>query len=135
MKDETKKRSEEVALFRYGLIADLTHLEVGAKGLYKLLEEKSAKDYCIPGSSRTRVAEETLRTWLRQYRRFGFEALKPKPRSDTGSTRALPQEVKDLWLISRICGRIGYENRGVFRANDRGQPRSRGRSGIRTPFS
>lgn len=99
MEDETKKRNEEVALFRYGLIADLTHLEVGAKGLYKLLEEKSAKDYSIPGSSRTRVAEETLRTWLRRYRRLGFEALKPKPRSDTGTSRALPQSVKDL-LVS-----------------------------------
>jgi transposase InsO family protein len=99
VEDEMKKRDDEVALFRYGLIADLTRLEPGAKGLYKLLEEKAAKDYCIPGSSRTRVAEETMRTWLRQYRRLGFEALKPRPRSDTGSSRALPQEVKDL-LVS-----------------------------------
>ena len=37
MDDEKTKRSEEVALFRYGLIADLTHLEPGARGLYRLL--------------------------------------------------------------------------------------------------
>lgn len=99
MEDEKKTRSEEVALFRYGLIADLTHLEPGTKGLYRLLEEKAAKDYCIPGTSRTRVAEETLRGWLRLYRQRGFEALKSKPRSDLGDSRALPQEVKDL-LVS-----------------------------------
>ena len=99
MDDETKKRSEEVALFRHGLIADLARIEPGTKGLYRLLETKAAEDYCIPGSTRTRVAEETLRTWLRLYRRGGFEALKPKLRKDAGDSRALPQEVKDL-LVS-----------------------------------
>ena len=99
MDDETKKRSEEVALFRHGLIADLARIEPGTKGLYRLLETKAAQDYCIPGSTRTRVAEETLRTWLRLYRRGGFEALKPKTRKDAGDSRALPQEVKDL-LVS-----------------------------------
>jgi transposase InsO family protein len=97
--DETKKRSEEVALFRHGLIADLARMEPGTKGLYRLLEVKAAEDYCIPGSTRTRVAEETLRTWLRLYRGGGFEALKPKLRKDAGDSRALPQEVKDL-LVS-----------------------------------
>ena len=48
MEDEMKKRSEEVALFRHGLVADLARLEPGTKGLYRLLEEKAAKDYCIP---------------------------------------------------------------------------------------
>jgi transposase InsO family protein len=98
MEVDKKKRSEEVALFRYGLIADLTHLMPGTKGLYRLLGEKAAKDYCIPASTRTRVAEETLRGWLKKYRVGGFEALAPQPRSDAGSSRALPQEVKDLLL-------------------------------------
>lgn len=99
MEYEKKKRSEEVALFRHGLIADLARLAPGTKGLYRLLEEKAAKDYCIPGSQRTRVAEETLRTWLRLYRLKGFEGLIPRPRKDAGESRALPQEVKDL-LVS-----------------------------------
>lgn len=99
MEDEKKKRSEEVALFRHGLIADLARMEPGTKGLYRLLEVKAAGDYCIPGSTRTRVAEETLRTWLRHYRQRGFDALRPRPRSDAGDSRALPQEVKDL-LVS-----------------------------------
>lgn len=98
--DDTKKqKAEEVALFRYGLIADLLHLEPGTKGLYRLLGEKAAKDSAIPGSGRTRVAEETLRDWLKAWRKGGFEALKPRPRKDAGQSRALPQEVRDL-LVS-----------------------------------
>ena len=58
----------EVALFRYGLIADLVHLPPGTKGLYQRLQDKAAVVYCIPGSSRTRVAAETLRDWLKRYR-------------------------------------------------------------------
>ena len=99
LEETKKKRSEEVALFRYGLIADLARLSPGTKGLYRFLGEKAAKDYCIPGTTRTRVAQETMRTWLRQYRLKGFEGLTPKPRKDAGDSRALPQEVKDL-LVS-----------------------------------
>lgn len=96
MQEDKKKRVEEVALFRYGVIADLVQLEVGSKGLYRKLEEKAAKDYAIPGSPRTRVAEETVRGWLKAYRKGGFDALKPKSRRDAGESRALPQAVKDL---------------------------------------
>ena len=73
VKDEKRKRVEEVALFRYGLIAELAQLEPGTKGLYRLIEEKAAKDYAIPGSARTRVAEETLRDWLKAYRKGGLD--------------------------------------------------------------
>ena len=40
-----------------------------------------------------------MRGWLRKYRYGGFDALKPKPRSDAGASRALPQNVRDL-LVS-----------------------------------
>src|SRR5512133_1223919 len=93
------KLHEAVALFRYGLIADLLH--VGRRGLYKKLREKAALDYEIPGSPRRRVATETLRGGLRDYRRGGFDALRPKPRRDNGLTRAIPREVADLLLETK----------------------------------
>jgi putative transposase len=98
MSDPTTTRLDEVALFRYGLIADLKDLPPGTKGLGKLLAQKASARYCIPGSTRTRVDAETIRHWLRYYRKGGFDALKPKPRKDAGSSRALPQEVVD-----RLC--------------------------------
>lgn len=93
--DNNKEFREKVALFRYGLIADLLHLSPN-EGLYRKLREKAEKSFSIPGSRRTKVAAETIRGWLGKYRRQGFEGLTPKPRRDVGSTRALPQEVTDL---------------------------------------
>ena len=47
----------------------------------------------FPGTDRTRVAAETMRGWIADYRRGGFEALYPKPRTDRGKPRRLPAEV------------------------------------------
>jgi transposase InsO family protein len=90
------KTRERIALFRYGLIADLAHRQQGERGLYALLRERAEKEYEIPGSRRCRVAAETLREWLGAYRRGGFEALHPKPRCDQGRARAIPQGMADL---------------------------------------
>ncbi|MBI5918099.1 MAG: DDE-type integrase/transposase/recombinase [Nitrosomonadales bacterium] len=96
MEDAKEKLRHEVALFRYGVIADLLHLSPGATGLYAQLKAKSEQDHCIPGSLRRRVAQETMRDWLRHYRQGGFDGLMPKPRADAGKSRKLPQEVADL---------------------------------------
>lgn len=87
---------QQIALFRYGLIADFIPLPRNHKGLYKLLQAKAEKEYEIPGSLRRRVAVETLRGWLADYRRAGFEALLPQVRADAGSTRSIPPHVVDL---------------------------------------
>lgn len=86
---------DTVALFRYGLIADLLHLAPGDRSLHARLREKATRDYEIPGTTRRRVAAETLRDWLYAYRRAGFDGLKPQPRADLGQARALPQAVAD----------------------------------------
>jgi transposase len=90
------KTREQIALFRYGLIADLVHREAGEKGLHPLLREKAERVYEIPGSRRTRVAAETIRDWLSAYRRGGFDALRPQVRRDLGRARAIPQQIADL---------------------------------------
>lgn len=90
---------EKVALFRYGVIADLIHVPPGkGSGLEKKLQDIGNKSYEIPGSRRTQVAAETARQWLYRYRHGSFEALQPKRRADTGKARNLSQEVVDLLL-------------------------------------
>ncbi len=98
MNDSDADHRQQVALFRYGLIADLVRLEPGSKGLYAKIAEKAAGEYTIPGTTRTRVAAETLRDWLKRYRRGGFDALLPKPRADRGQSRSLPASVVDVLL-------------------------------------
>jgi len=96
MTDEHDRQA--LALFRYGLIAEFIHLPAGSPGLYARLREKANADYVIPGSTRTRIAAETLRHWLKDYRRGGFDALLPKGRADRGRSRALPQAVADALI-------------------------------------
>ena len=90
---------QALALFRYGLIAEFIQLPAGSRGLYARLREKANADYTIPGTKRTRVAPETLRHWLKDYRRAGFDALLPKGRADRGQSRSVPQAVADA-LVS-----------------------------------
>lgn len=89
---------EQLALFRYGIIADFANLPPGTTGLYALIKKKAEKSYHIPGSRRTKVAEETIRSWLKKYRKGGFDALQPKTRTDKGKARRLPLEVADVLL-------------------------------------
>ena len=98
MTDPETDRRHAVALFRYGLIAELVQLPPGSKGLYERIREKAAAAYTIPGTTRTRVAAETIRDWLKRYRKGGFDALLPKPRADRGRARAIPQAIADLLL-------------------------------------
>ena len=90
MSTPTDDYRQQVALFRYGLIADLLNRPAGSPGLYQRLHEKAAREYTIPGTHRTRVAAETLRDWLKRYRQGGFDALLPKVRADRGQPRGLP---------------------------------------------
>ena len=58
MTDTDSDHRQAVALFRYGLIADLLHLPAGGAGLQQRLAEKAARDYTIPGTTRTQIAAE-----------------------------------------------------------------------------
>ena len=66
---------QAVALFRYGVIADLVHLPLGTRGMAAKLRDKAEQTYAIPGSTRTRVGVNTIRDWIRLYRDGGFEVL------------------------------------------------------------
>ena len=95
-KVDDQERRQAVALFRYGCIADLLHLARGKRGIGDMIAKKAEQDHEIPGSLRSRVAPETIRGWLKDYRRGGFDALLPKVRNDLGQARVIPQEVADL---------------------------------------
>ena len=95
------KLQEQVALFRYGIISDFVNLPPGSRGLYAQIKKKAGRNYVIPGSRRTRVAEETIRSWLKKYRKDGFDALLPKERTDKGEARKLPLAVSDLLLETK----------------------------------
>jgi len=89
MNDDRENLSERVALFRHRLIARLLPEELTSRQRQQEIERIVTAEHQIPGTLRTRVAESTLRDWLRDYRAGGFDALKPKRRIDAGHPRAL----------------------------------------------
>jgi putative transposase len=91
----------EIALFRYGLVAQLVHTPPDTGQQERLLREIASRTYTIPGSTRTRVSITTLRRYLKTYREKGFDALRPLPRADTGTPRAFPPEVLDKAIALR----------------------------------
>jgi transposase InsO family protein len=98
MTDTDHAHRHAVALFRYGVIAELVRLEPGAPGLYERITELAAREYTIPGTTRTRVAAETIRHWLKRYRSGGFDALVPKARADRGRPRKIADDVAELLI-------------------------------------
>jgi len=91
----------EIALFRYGLIAQLVHTPPDTGQQERLLHEIASRTYTIPGSTRTQVSVTTLRRYLATYREKGFDALRPTPRVDAGAPRAFPPEVLDKAMALR----------------------------------
>ena len=106
---------QAIALFRYGVIADLVHLPLGTPGIGDKLRDKASQPYTIPGSERTHVAANTIRGWIRLYRYGGFEALYPKPRTDRGQPRRLPPEVAER-LIALKVDNPAWSVRAVIKA-------------------
>jgi len=93
-----EKSREEIALFRYGLIAPLLNGQVQPKEYFERIEGKT---HDIPYYGERKVAAKTIEGWLLNYRRNGFDTLKPKRRSDRGDARKLSSEDKDHILEIR----------------------------------
>ena len=105
-----KDLAQEVALFRYGLIADLLRTPARSAAMGALVREKASRRYRIPGSSRERVSEVTLRRWARRYREGGLQALRPRRRRDRGQSRAIsPQLAEGLVTLKEQHPRLGTE--------------------------
>jgi len=94
----------EVALFRYTLILPLLRHDRQRDGCSKrqLRAQMAQALHSIPRSPRRTVSIASLRRWERAYRKGGFEALKPRPRSDHGTCRVLsPQTLARAETLKR----------------------------------
>ena len=76
------------ALFRLSVLGPLVSREQLARGeLQQLLRELAQREYAIPGSTRSRLAEKTIQGWYYTWQRKGIDGLAPKPRADRGQSR------------------------------------------------
>jgi len=90
----------QVALFRYGVIAELLQTDVSSKDRAEMIRKKLDRSYVVPGKKEPmRLSETTIREWIRSYKEDNLEGLTPKVRCDWGRTRALPAELVDLLCV------------------------------------
>jgi putative transposase len=98
----SEDRGTKVALFRYTLILPLIRGEYPPGGKDKLRQQIASRHCDIPYSSRRSVSSSTLARWERIYQERGFDGLKPQPRSDRGSCRAIsPQTLNRAEILKR----------------------------------
>jgi putative transposase len=98
---DLEERNTQIALFRYGLIAQLLFDPLETGQLEGALRVIAAKSYAIPYSKRTRVGIATLRRYLQLYQQHGFEALRPQERADKRTPRAFSPEVVEKAIALR----------------------------------
>ncbi|WP_040203126.1 DDE-type integrase/transposase/recombinase [Neobacillus jeddahensis] len=89
---------EKIALFRFGLIAPLINEQVKVRDY---LAEMGSRVHLVPYYGERKIAAKTIQEWHLHYRRNGFEALKPKKRSDRGDSRRLSPDERDHILEIR----------------------------------
>ncbi|MBE3519185.1 MAG: helix-turn-helix domain-containing protein [Firmicutes bacterium] len=86
---DDEDRRVQVALFRYGCIAELLQRKLPRGEQTRILQRLANQEWEAPGGEKVRLSVSALKSWLARYRKGGFEALKRKPRKDRGKPRAL----------------------------------------------
>ncbi len=93
--------AEQIALFRYRVIAEVLNdrLSPAERGL--LVRELAACAHELPGGSRKEFSRATLDRWIRAYRESELAGLRPKLRSDQGAVRKQPELLEEAARLRR----------------------------------
>lgn len=88
-----EKQRQEIANFRYGLIAPLVTRQLQPGEQAQQLKEIASHTYDIPYSQARKISLRTLERYLQDYRRGNWEALMPSVRADKLHSRDIPPDV------------------------------------------
>ena len=93
-----EKKREEIAVFRYGIIAAVLH--GGAERQSEYFRRLAQTRLQAPHLGPRQYSVPTFKSWLRSYRSQGLEGLKPKSRCDCGRPRVISE------ALSQAIGRL-----------------------------
>jgi transposase InsO family protein len=97
-------RKQQIATFRFGVIADLVgHVELDQGEQERLIRQKCARKWIIPFSEKTSISRSTLLRWIKLYRESGgkLESLCSRDRSDQGESRSIDEETASALISLR----------------------------------
>lgn len=123
---ERESNKNEIALFKYAIIAPLVNEIYDCKSKEEFYRTAASKKYKLPNEKMTTLTAGTIKRWYLEYKRNGFEALRPKSRNDAGYSRKIPieyiqkiEEIKSKY--PHITGKAIYKKlleEGVINASD-----------------
>jgi len=116
MKNTSSSVAEALALRRLSLVQAVIELLQRHWPLSAALEQVASAQ-ALPGEGETPphfVAQRTLEDWYYAFKRGGFEALKPKPRSDRGKPRRLSAK-QQQWIIEQVRAFPGVPVKLLYR--------------------
>ncbi len=107
-----KKKSELIAIFRYGLIASALHQSIQERKQYFRSLEK--KEFEVPHYGIKKYKSQTLKNWLNRYQNGGLDNLAPLVRKDAGLSKKIIGKVTEI--IKKIIKDFPYLSAsGIYR--------------------
>ena len=91
----TDNEKNEVALFRYGIISDLVVGNIDTKSKKAFFRDASLKERYYRGKV-ILVSKGTIERWFYNYKKYGFDGLKPRDRNDSGRIRKIDGEIEGI---------------------------------------
>lgn len=90
---------EKIALKRFEIISPV--LAEPARAQNEYFRQQAEREHHFPRYGLKKISVSTMKTWLKKYRKDGFDALKPRSRSDRGRPRRLDEQA--LKVIKVKC--------------------------------
>jgi hypothetical protein len=117
---------QQVALFRFSLIAPLVNNCHTFKSQTAFFKSISSKSHTLPSGKQITIATNTLKKWFIDYSKNGFDSLIPKTRCDFGCSRSIPVDVLNRVntlrdTLPHITGKAIYKKlieEGVINSKD-----------------
>lgn len=86
---------DDIALFRYRLIAEASDPKLSPAERGRLVRELAAMSHAHPDGGLRSYSRNTFDRWIRAYREGGLDGLRPTRRLDSGSVRRHPELIAE----------------------------------------
>lgn len=83
--------AEKIGLLRHKIISPV--LMENGRNQMEYFRRMEGQEFYVPGIGHKKFKATTMKGWLNKYRKYGFKALTPKKRADSGIYRKLTPEV------------------------------------------
>ena len=110
---ERDQAKNKIALFRYGLISSLVNNTYQEKSMEEYYRKIASGTYELNGKT-IKIRPSTIKTWYINYKKFGYDGLIPKTRTDLNTSRKLTLEAQQKIIdykksFPHISGTLIYQ--------------------------